>query len=102
MQTHYEILGLRPSATIDDIKRAYRELMMQVHPDVSTGKDPIPIRNAYEVLSDPAARDRYNKTLRLFGTVCVQCGGTGDMHRSISFTKSVVEACSACTGRGFL
>lgn len=102
MQTHFEVLGLRPSATLDEIKEAYRNKMRAVHPDVSVGGDPIPIRNAYEVISDTAARERYMKTLRMFHQACAQCNGTGDEHRSISFTKSEVIACSACGGRGFM
>ncbi|MEM9265230.1 MAG: DnaJ domain-containing protein [Cyanobacteria bacterium P01_F01_bin.13] len=62
---HYKILELHESATQADIKRAYRRLAKQHHPD-SHGKshgdhDQIAkINAAYEVLGDPATRKRYD------------------------------------------
>lgn len=59
---HYHLLGLPPTATLDEIRRRYRKLMMSgAHPD--KGGDPEHAKRlnlAYEVLRDPVARSRYD------------------------------------------
>ncbi|MBD2111427.1 MULTISPECIES: molecular chaperone DnaJ [Cyanophyceae] len=61
----YEILGISRNADQDDIKRAYRRLARKYHPDVN--KDPgaedtfKEINRAYEVLSEPEVRARYDR-----------------------------------------
>jgi curved DNA-binding protein len=68
-RNHYQTLGLRRDASEEDVKRAYRKLARELHPDV-TGNDPQltdrfkAITEAYEVLSDPERRRSYD----LFGT----------------------------------
>jgi DnaJ-class molecular chaperone len=60
----YEILGVRRDATEEEIRRAYRTLAREHHPDVSG--DPAAeerfkeIAGAYEILSDPDKRARYD------------------------------------------
>jgi hypothetical protein len=62
----YRILGLTHSADANAIRDAYRSLAKQYHPDVSNLPDAhgrfIAITEAYEILSDPAARARYDRT----------------------------------------
>eukprot|EP00002_Diphylleia_rotans_P013439 TRINITY_DN262_c0_g1_i6.p1 TRINITY_DN262_c0_g1~~TRINITY_DN262_c0_g1_i6.p1 ORF type:complete len:182 (-),score=67.65 TRINITY_DN262_c0_g1_i6:178-723(-) len=58
----YEILGLKETATAEEIKKAYRKLAIQHHPD--KGGDAEAFRElcmAYEVLSDPKKRADYDK-----------------------------------------
>lgn len=68
MQTYYEILGVAPGATPDEIRAAYRALAKQYHPDVNHDPDAgerfIAVQQAYETLSDPEARARYDLALR--------------------------------------
>ena len=57
---YYSLLGLRSDASDAEIKRAYRELALKLHPDVSPGTASTAlfkqITEAYEVLSDPEKR----------------------------------------------
>ena len=62
---YYEILGVSRNATQVEIKRAYRRLARQYHPDVSNDPDAEErfkeLNTAYEVLSDPDKRARYDR-----------------------------------------
>ena len=54
MTNLYQILGLEKSASADDIKRAYKKLAVQNHPDKGGDEKKFQeISNAYDVLSDP-------------------------------------------------
>src|SRR5215468_11945896 len=78
-QDFYEILGVAKSASADDLKRAYRKLAMQYHPDRNAGdkgaeqkfKD---ISEAYDILKDDQKRAAYDR----FGHAAFeQTGGRG-------------------------
>src|SRR3954463_11889799 len=62
---YYELLGVPRDASEEDIRRAYRKLARENHPDVN--KDPEAedrfkeISEAYEVLRDPEKRERYDR-----------------------------------------
>jgi len=69
--THYDVLGVAPSANVDQIREAYRRLAREHHPDRTatngrTGGDvSMPaINEAYRVLNDPARRAVYDASLR--------------------------------------
>lgn len=61
MTDHYSTLGLSKDATPDDIKRAYRKLASQHHPDKGGDKEKFQeIQQAYGVLSDPEKKAEYD------------------------------------------
>jgi hypothetical protein len=65
--THYERLGVKPSASLEDIRRAYRNLARAHHPDATgaaSGVDMAAANEAWRVLSDPARRAVYDASLR--------------------------------------
>jgi len=74
---YYEILGVSQNATKSDMKKAYRRLARQYHPDVNKEESADDrfkeISEAYEVLSDDDKRARYDR----FGHAGVQNGGAG-------------------------
>ena len=81
---YYQTLGVNKSANQDEIKSAYRKLAMQYHPDRNQGnasaeekfKD---INEAYQVLSDPEARSKYDQLGSSYKD-WKQHGGQGDFN----------------------
>lgn len=67
---YYGLLGVPKDATPDRIRRAYRRLARQWHPDAAGGSAEQfrTLRDAYETLSDAAARERYDRSLGNTGT----------------------------------
>jgi hypothetical protein len=71
VSTHYDTLGVEPSASDAQIRDAYRRLAREYHPDrqasvgSAAGSDSMPtINEAYRVLNDPARRAVYDASLR--------------------------------------
>lgn len=63
---YYEVLGVQKTASADDIKKAYRSLARKYHPDLHPDdKDCAEkfkeVNEAYEVLSDPSKKERYDQ-----------------------------------------
>lgn len=65
MENLYNILGVAPNATADEIKKQYRSLAMRFHPDRNSDAGAElrfnAIQKAYEVLSDAQQREDYNQ-----------------------------------------
>lgn len=75
---YYQILGVTKSASEADIKKAYRKLALQYHPDRNKGDKAAEekfkeVTKAYEVLSDPQKRQTYDQ----FGEAAFTQGGPG-------------------------
>ncbi|GAA1029747.1 molecular chaperone DnaJ [Virgisporangium ochraceum] len=69
---YYKVLGVTRSASADDIKKAYRKLARELHPDRNPGDAAAEtkfkaVSEANAVLSDPAKRKEYDDTRSLFG-----------------------------------
>jgi DnaJ-class molecular chaperone len=65
-QTPYEVLGVKADASAEEIRKVYRKLAKQYHPDLNPGKPAAEERfkavsAAYDLLSDPDKRARYDR-----------------------------------------
>ncbi len=92
---YYAILGLENTATLEEIKKTYRVLAKQYHPDVNQAPNAPDIFNAiseaYEVLSDERQRAEYDGH---------SVHGAGAMKRSRESAKATTDgSVSASTGR---
>ncbi|MCE5285308.1 MAG: DnaJ domain-containing protein [Pelosinus sp.] len=68
MKSYYDILAISQAASQDEIKKSYRKLSKQCHPDLHPGDKKAELRfreisEAYTVLSNPEARKKYDQQL---------------------------------------
>ena len=80
---YYKILGVERKASADDIRKAYRKLAMQFHPDKNSGDKKAEekfkqINEAYQVLSDETKRARYDQLGSAYSDFRTQGGRPGD------------------------
>ena len=91
---YYETLGVSKAATADEIRSAYRKLARKYHPDVAKdkkeGEEKIKeINEAYEVLSDPEKRTKYDRLGAAWqsGEFAGAPGGTGGAPEGWTFQQ---------------
>jgi curved DNA-binding protein len=95
---YYKILGVSRNASDEEIKKAYRKMAMQYHPDRNAGKEKEAtekfkeINEAYGVLGDPEKRKQYDR----FGTV----GNVGDIFGSPYTRTTFQDAMKDFSGEG--
>ncbi len=89
---YYDVLGVAQDAPESDIKKAYRKLAMQYHPDRNNGERDAEKRfkeatEAYETLRDPDKRAQYDR----FGVAGVKgsAGGFGGFHPDLAEALSI-------------
>ncbi|MEM7271594.1 MAG: J domain-containing protein [Actinomycetota bacterium] len=67
--THYEVLGVTPDCSFDELRTAYRRLAREHHPDVATlptsDRVMAAVNEAWRVLSDHDLRQRYDETMEV-------------------------------------
>ena len=65
-RNYYDLLGVPPDASPEEIHSAYRRLARRYHPDLNAGRDAgarfNELSDAYEVLHDPAQRASYDRS----------------------------------------
>jgi len=88
-EDYYKTLGLEKTATEADIKRAYRKLAHQYHPDKGNGDDKKfkEVSEAYQILSDPEKRKQYDQ----FGKISDDEGGSATGWNYSDFSGQGVE-----------
>jgi molecular chaperone DnaJ len=99
----YETLGVAKGASADDIKRAYRKLAMQFHPDRNPGDQAAELKfkevsHAYEILKDDQKRAAYDR----FGHAAFENGGRpggGDFGFGANFSDIFDEMFGDMMGR---
>jgi len=66
---YYDLLGITPNATYEEIRKSYLDLSKKYHPDVNSAKNATflftQIKNAYDTLSHPVLRNEYDMSLGL-------------------------------------
>ena len=82
---YYNVLGVERNATEDEIKRSYRKLALEHHPDHNPGNKSAEdkfkeINEAYQVLSDPEKKSRYDQLGKSYNSFTQRGGSPGNFN----------------------
>ena len=102
--THYEVLGVPPNASNEQLKEAHRNLALLFHPDRCVREDAhdimAKVNVAYACLSDKAARRLYDTLNQKRIKPCKTCEGRGYTLKQQGFMKKLHVPCYDCEGSG--
>ncbi|TFJ95247.1 queuine tRNA-ribosyltransferase [Platysternon megacephalum] len=103
---YYKVLGVKKDASDADIKKAFRKIARDNHPDAHPGDTVAEARfkeasEANSVLSDPAHRKEYDEARSLFGGGFRNFGGGGQGGGSVNFEDLFSRRGAADDGAGF-
>lgn len=97
----YKILGVSKSASAEEIKRAYRKLALEYHPDKNKSKEAEEkfkeINQAYEILGNPQKRQQYDQ----FGSAAFENGGRGGPFGGFGGQQGPFTYTYTSNGQGF-
>ena len=103
-EDYYAMLGVRRDAGQDEIKRAYRRLARELHPDVNpdpeTQEKFKEISQAYDVLSDPEKRQMYDLGADPFASAGGGAAGFGGFGAAGFPFSDFVDAVFGAAGQG--
>lgn len=98
-ENYYNILKVDKNASDSDIKKAYRKLALELHPDMNTAKDAEEkfkeISEAYAVLSNSEKRRLYDRTgnIDFFNMFNMNAASKGMSHRPFCRRKGMGRKC---------
>ena len=102
MANFFQILGVTPAATPQDISAAFKLLSRQMHPDAGGDTTKYQeLTDAYGVLKDDNNRRSYIRWLELTQTQCPNCKGLGVQWQQRGFRGGEFMRCPICNGGGF-
>jgi len=102
---YYEILGVNRDATIQEIKKAYKELVKKWHPDLNRDNIKVAetkmkeINVAYTTLSNEVSRIDYNKKLDAESKTSTKTSSSAQSHRGKTSTASRKQTSAGTSGR---
>lgn len=100
-KSYYDILGVKKSASADEIKKAFRRLARKHHPDAGGDEETFKeINEAYEVLSDPEKKKQYD-TFGTVGNFAQQPGGWQGGTRPGGGRRTYTYTSTGGSGSGF-
>ena len=97
---YYDVLGVSKSATADEIKKAYRKLARQYHPDVNKDNPDAAEKfkecsEAYSVLSDEKKRAQYDQFGHAAFDGAAGAGGAGAPEAAVRQARSAAAICAS-------